>query len=74
MLANNTAGVEQNLQSSLKNFDAKTNLTTCITNITETCSSKDIPSGKDIISYDFFVSGNNTIYDPQKLRVFVWEE
>ena len=73
VLTGNSSEIEQNLRSFLKKFDAKVNLTACTTDMVGSCPPLNVPSGKDIVSYDIFVAGNNTIYEPKKLRVFVWE-
>jgi hypothetical protein len=78
VLTGDTMGVQRDLQSYLQSFlrkfNAKINLTVCTASIGEPCSGSGMPSDKDIISYDVLVEGNKTIYEPKKLRVFVWEE
>ena len=69
-----TISIKRDLQSFLKKFDAKINLNVCIASIEEPCSISGVPSNKEIISYEFFVEGNKTIYEPKKLRVSVWED
>jgi hypothetical protein len=74
VLENDTVKIEDNLRPFLKQFDAKINLTTCIANLGEECSLLvNLVSGRETVSYDFFVSGYQD-YESKKLRVFVWEE
>ena len=68
---NNTMNVNNTIE---KMIPATWDFETKICPLDSICSGNRVPFDKDVYSSEIVVTTNDTIYNPQKIRLFVWEK
>ncbi len=73
---NKGLAVENLLREDIKNVDSSVNLSVCVTEMDNLCSSDRVPPKKEVRVYDFFVNGEDAAGSliSKKMKVFVWSE